>query len=308
MAPIRHIVDHRAAGLVRSPRKVALPPGGVVVFESRHAPGFVGELSDDYAKFLLVVAGRASWEGAGREHLLGPGMLVHVAAGAPHRQRDLPDLPVTLYAIHYRPALLPPAIYQRLSAADMLRIVIGGQSGAGTEQAQAMFQEMLFEQDARTPGWEAILHARLLDIAAIVVRRSALTDASTGEAIEPDGLARVAAYVGRLDASFFKPANLAAAAEEVRLSRRQFTELFRKLTGESWSRRLLRLRLEHAARLLGAAGRSVTAVAFESGFEDLSHFHHAFRKAYGCAPGEYRSRPGSQSRAPAAPSAPRRRL
>jgi hypothetical protein len=40
--------------------------------------------------------------------------------------------------------------------------------------------------------------------------------------------------------------------------------------------------------LLADSDRSVTAVAFESGFDDLSNFHHAFKMAYGCAPLAYR--------------------
>jgi AraC family L-rhamnose operon regulatory protein RhaS len=292
--------------LVRSPRRIPLPGHGVVVFESRHAPGFAGELRDDFAKFLLVVAGRARWDCAGSSCLLEPGMLVHIAAGVPHAQRDLPGQPVTLYAIHFRPQLLPQAVYAALAGPGMLPIAARG--GRGVQQVRPLFQEMLFEQDARPPGWEAVLHARLLEIAALGLRRAA-EPAAAAPVRDRDGIGRVSGYVRQLGTSFFRPASIAAAAQAVGLSRRQFTELFRKVTGESWSRHVQRLRLEHAARLLAGGERSVTAVAFESGFEDLSHFHHAFKKAHGCTPGDYRGRhrPEPQPPPPASPSARRRR-
>jgi len=52
----------------KSPKRVALPACGIVVFEARHAPGFFGELKDDYAKFCLVIAGRAHWESGGQHY------------------------------------------------------------------------------------------------------------------------------------------------------------------------------------------------------------------------------------------------
>lgn len=49
-------------------------------------------------------------------------------------------------------------------------------------------------------------------------------------------------------------------------------------------------RLKHAALLLEHDRLSVTQVALESGFEDLSHFSAAFKAAYGYSPSVYRKR------------------
>jgi len=67
-------------------------------------------------------------------------------------------------------------------------------------------------------------------------------------------------------------------------------ELFREVTGESWLSYLRRLRLEHARSLLRDRNRSIAAVAFESGFEDLSSFYRAFKTATGMVPHQWRSR------------------
>jgi AraC-like DNA-binding protein len=37
------------------------------------------------------------------------------------------------------------------------------------------------------------------------------------------------------------------------------------------------------------AGRTVSAIAYEIGFGDLSHFNHVFRQRYGVAPSEVRA-------------------
>jgi AraC-like DNA-binding protein len=62
-------------------------------------------------------------------------------------------------------------------------------------------------------------------------------------------------------------------------------------SGESFSEYLLRRRLEQCARLLrdpAWAARTVTEIAFHSGFSDATHFGRAFKTRYGLAPRDFR--------------------
>jgi len=51
---------------------------------------------------------------------------------------------------------------------------------------------------------------------------------------------------------------------------------------------LVRSRLRRAARLLAEDSRSVTDVAYDVGFADLSNFVRTFRRAAGVAPAAFR--------------------
>lgn len=60
----------------------------------------------------------------------------------------------------------------------------------------------------------------------------------------------------------------------------------------SIGRYLLEARLRRAHRLLTgpfAAGRSITAIAYECGFNDLSYFNRSFRRRFGLTPTEARA-------------------
>ena len=284
--------------LVISPKRVQMTDFGVVVQESRHAPGFVGELTDDYAKFLLVIDGQARWESGKRKYLVGPNTLFHIAARVPHHQQDLPNAPVTLYFVHYRPELLSPWLTGELSRQGMLPLDLDSAQIDRSRLVRSLFQEMIFEQTARQPGWETTLCSRLMDLAVLTVRlaqrraQGALPVFERGN----DSAQRVANYALRLRSEFYRPGSLEEAAHSVCLGRRQFTELFRKVTGDTWHKYVQRLRLQHAARLLTDTSKSVTAVAFECGFDDISHFHHSFKAVFHCAPLAYRDqyRPKSQ--------------
>ncbi|MGD0744056.1 MAG: AraC family transcriptional regulator [Verrucomicrobiota bacterium] len=295
--------DNDPERLVVRPKQVTLPEHGLVVFESRHGPGFFGELKNSYSKFHLVIHGRAYWDVAGRRYATMPGMLFHIAAGVPHRIRDVPLAPVTNYVVHYQPHLLDKELTERLAAPP--GIVLLNLRRPDLHQAapiRSLFREMLFESDARQLGWKVILKSRLIDLAVRTLRIAERQNRRTLVfKAGSDSMERVAHYALHLKSRLFRPETLADAAKSVHLSRRQFTDLFRRVTGKSRRRYIRTLRLEHVVRLLINTDKSVIAVAFEAGFEDLSQFHHIFKKAYGCTPSNYRemhqrqSRPGAGS-------------
>jgi AraC-like DNA-binding protein len=66
--------------------------------------------------------------------------------------------------------------------------------------------------------------------------------------------------------------------------KREFQAQFRESPGK-W---LLRRRLDHSARLLRSSAMNVTEIAFESGFEDVSHFSRAFKERFTVPPMAYR--------------------
>ena len=66
--------------------------------------------------------------------------------------------------------------------------------------------------------------------------------------------------------------------------KRDFEEHFQSTPGK-W---LLGRRLQHAQILLGTSDKSVSEIAFESGFENASHFSRAFKQVFGSSPVRHR--------------------
>jgi AraC-like DNA-binding protein len=77
-------------------------------------------------------------------------------------------------------------------------------------------------------------------------------------------------------------------ARAANYSRAYFQRKFRQLTGETPVTCRRRLLLERAAYQLLHTDRSITTIAFESGFESLEGFSRAFRRAIGVSPYHYR--------------------
>jgi AraC-like DNA-binding protein/mannose-6-phosphate isomerase-like protein (cupin superfamily) len=276
---------------------------GMSVAEGRYAPGCSEGLGDHSSRFFLVLAGQARWECGGRRYMLGAETLCHLPAGLKYSRETFPGSPLLVYVIQYRPELLSPGVGSQLSALGMVPLDLVSTTSNQARVVRSIFQEMLFEQESRQEGWEMLLRSRLMDLAVRTLRLARRRTGKQLPAFEPgsDSTDRVARYALRLKSQFFRQESLAEAARSVGLSGRQFTELFRKVTGESWRQYILGLRLKHATRLLVETDRSVSAVAFESGFEDISNFHHSFRAECGCSPLAYREQ--YQVRLPAKPVA-----
>ena len=77
-------------------------------------------------------------------------------------------------------------------------------------------------------------------------------------------------------------------AESVGLSTAHFTRMFRKSTGESPHKFVLRQRLERAKAMLRAPDARVLDVAVACGFKTQQHFAQVFRDLLGVSPTEYR--------------------
>jgi AraC-like DNA-binding protein len=72
------------------------------------------------------------------------------------------------------------------------------------------------------------------------------------------------------------------------LSAFHFLRLFARVLGVTPHQYLVRCRLRRAARLLADPARSITDVAFDVGFADLSNFVRTFRRAAGVSPRAFR--------------------
>jgi transcriptional regulator GlxA family with amidase domain len=91
-----------------------------------------------------------------------------------------------------------------------------------------------------------------------------------------------------LDAHAQEAVDLQSAARRAGLGAFHFLRLFSSVVGATPHQYLLRARLRRAARLLSEEELSITEVAFEAGFGDLSNFVRTFRRAAGVSPMGFR--------------------
>lgn len=83
-------------------------------------------------------------------------------------------------------------------------------------------------------------------------------------------------------------------ARDAGMSASAFSRYFRRMTGRTVSEFVNEVRIGHARRMLIETDRTISEVAYASGFESLSNFNRRFRDISGISPREYRRRhPGA---------------
>lgn len=83
-------------------------------------------------------------------------------------------------------------------------------------------------------------------------------------------------------------------AEELGVSLPTFNVRFRASFGETPYQYLIRMRLLHAARLLGGSRLTVKEISQLCGYGNPFHFSTEFTRFHGCPPREFRRRSVSQ--------------
>jgi AraC family transcriptional regulator len=100
---------------------------------------------------------------------------------------------------------------------------------------------------------------------------------------------RVDTAIERIEAEFDAPLSLSDLASSAALSPWHFLRVFRRFTGTTPHQYLVNARLRRAAQLLLDSSQSITGIAYEVGFADLSNFVRTFHRSIGASPRAYRA-------------------
>jgi AraC family transcriptional regulator len=101
---------------------------------------------------------------------------------------------------------------------------------------------------------------------------------------------RITLALRRIEADFRERLTLTELALDAAMSPYHFLRTFRELVGMTPHQFVLRTRLNRAAVWLRGSQASISAVAFDAGFDDLSTFNRRFRRVMGVSPSVYRAR------------------
>jgi len=161
----------------------------------------------------------------------------------------------------HRLTTLPP-LPEMMVLGELAQAAAEGRSDVGLDEAGLLFA------------------GRFVDVATGTPERT-----GAANAMERRRAVRAALF---MDEYSHREIGLEDTAREAGLSLYHFLRSFTKVLGVTPHQYLLRSRLRHAARLLAEKDRSITDIAYDVGFGDLSNFVRTFRRAAGVSPREFR--------------------
>jgi len=246
------------------------------------------EVENDFVLLVHLKSGGAEVCHRGFNGAVPEGAFIAFDSGKPHdlRMNDRFDH-LVLRMSKARFLSLHPAI------SSMLERPIDG--GSMESRAAAGILDMIVTLGGAMPSTIATMSETVVRLLGDWIAKG--MDQEGGRVIRHDLLSR--RIVRCLDENFTDPEySSARLAQAVGISRRYVDSIFAEMDN-SFGRALLEKRLERCHLLLSDPAfrqRSITDIAFETGFNNLSHFSKKFRERFGVSPRSIRtlalSRPG----------------
>lgn len=107
---------------------------------------------------------------------------------------------------------------------------------------------------------------------------------------------RIERVMEYMNEHFSEPISLAEVAGLTNMAESAFSRFFKARTGMTFIDSLTEIRLGHASRLLIDTTQSISEVAYETGFNNISNFNRIFKKRKGCTPKEFKKSYSAEER------------
>ena len=150
-------------------------------------------------------------------------------------------------------------------------------------QTNELVHDLTRETEQRNPGYRIMARGLFMQLAVSLSRAYSATPSE--ESID---LLRIGDAIAHIETHYSEKITLAQLAEKSHLSQRHFTRIFQECIGRAPIDHLMHVRCRNAAELLKSTDRTITDIAFESGFTDSNYFSRCFRKMTDQTPGQYR--------------------
>ena len=242
-------------------------------------------------QLLFCSRGEGRLACAGRSIPLKPGELLF----NPQGKILSPGAPLSLIQVLFAEELFSPTVAMEKEALYVLgiiklyarrqnRIVL---SQIGSERLSNLLDNMLWEFRERRRGYSWALRLKLIELLITVIRDKQFTIPIRG--LKPLTNSQIQDVILYLHTDYMNPITVDDILKLSALSRSHFHALFKQETGQTLIAYLTALRCEKAAEFLRTTNKTVLEISQDTGFNNLSHFYHTFRRQYGTSPGEYRN-------------------
>lgn len=162
-----------------------------------------------------------------------------------------------------------------------------GREEAVSHEIRKGIREIYTEWEEKKEGYPLMIKANILRILTILIR-AYQDDTKSGEMLKEkkNAMKRLEQAFNYIDGHYSEKLTLDEVAAAAFMSSTYFSSYFRKVTNISFSEYVTRLRIAHARELLRDKEKSVTEIALECGFHNISNFYKLYKKYVGKPPRE----------------------
>ena len=242
-------------------------------------------------ELLYIVKGHGQrLVGSSIEHF-NPGQLVFLAPNVPHVWMVAPKSELAeVFYVQFLPHFLGDGFFARPEMKSVFKLMERSRSGVifdpkvSAKAAELFGKFPSLQETQRLFALLEILHLLGQDSKARI-----LSHQTPSIKLNPKHEERMDRVFQYLNQNLTEPITQAEIAKGVHLSSSAFSRLFKRTTGKCFMDVVNDLRIAEVCRRLNETTQTIAEIAYECGYETLSHFNSQFRRVTGTTPSAYRS-------------------
>jgi AraC-like DNA-binding protein/quercetin dioxygenase-like cupin family protein len=222
-------------------------------------------------------------------HMAGfqPGDLVLLGPNLPHCWKLEPAGPASSIVIQFAADCLGQGFFSSAELSTIQRLLHSSLSGIRFPNSPV--QPRIHALAAEKNDFRRLIRLlELLQDLALEQDLAPLDINGITAGLSPAQRERIHPIFAWLVENFREPISLEKAAAIAGMSPNAFCRYFKKITRKTFMDTLIQYRLDHAARQLVQTNEPISAICFDCGFGDLSHFYKTFRSRMHTSPLNYR--------------------
>ena len=242
-------------------------------------------------ELLLMESSRGTRYVADSVEAYQPGDLVLIGANVPHVfVRSAETGPAASIVVQFRADFMGERFLEKPEMRELQELLTNANHGlhfsAPTVRWVApRMRKMITLQGARRVALLLDLLGRLAHAPSRPLATSAFK-----QKIRQEDFARLDRVLAYAESHYHEEVAMEDVAKIASLSPTSFSRWFSRATGKPFVQFLTDIRMAHAYHALTETGKSVTEIAFDCGFNSVSHFIHRFHAIRGVSPREFRRR------------------
>lgn len=236
-------------------------------------------------EFQLFLSGTGAYFIKNRTYRVGKNSLIFINCNQIHHYLPHPDSCIERLNLLFNPGLLKlrPAAAKIFRRFRKWRHLVLSEKEATA--ARFLLEEIRAENDSNLPYRDEICLDNIEKL-LIIFYRCGLRGGKTERQVRTPFIQQL---LGFIENSFTSEISLARVAKRFNRSPFSISRLFKKYLGIGFKEYLISRRIDEAKHLLEESQKSVSSIAYTTGFRDLSTFNERFRRLTGHTPTSYRT-------------------
>ena len=227
---------------------------------------------------------------------VSPGDLILLRSNTLHSIQPISKAQCRYFVMKMKPSVLLSLYGSESGYAYVMRFVVHNNDKIHWRSDELTNTEIPYlakllmrEFDAPATGTDVIRKTALASLLISIIR----LDEANGHPHSENGMGmsvnhQIYKAIDYINKNYSSDISALDCAKEINMSYSYFSRSFKKITGKQFRHYLTEVRVSHAEKLMVISDRSVTEIAMECGFNDVSYFISQYKSLRGVTPNKFR--------------------